>query len=115
MTLSFGNITIDSIDAAKLAAFWSALLGRPVAPGADENIASIGPADASPSLTFLKVPDKGTGKNTMHIDLVAEDLTAQIARAVDLGAEHVNDFDEYGAKWATLSDPEGNLFDIVAG
>ncbi|WP_324196673.1 VOC family protein [Nocardia cyriacigeorgica] len=33
-------------------------------------------------------------------------------RAVSLGARHIADYDEYGIKWATLADPEGNLFDI---
>jgi hypothetical protein len=31
-----------------------------------------------------------------------------------LGAKHIGDFDEYGAKWSTLAAPEGNLFDIAA-
>ncbi len=34
---------------------------------------------------------------------------------MDLGATYVANFDEYGAKWAALLDPEGNEFDIGSG
>ncbi|MBF6178985.1 VOC family protein [Nocardia otitidiscaviarum] len=116
MSLTIANITIDCADAAALAAFWSQLLDRPVDPDANQFFATVGrTAGASPTLMFLAVPDKNPGKNVVHLDLVADDLPAQIDRAVALGAKHIGDFDEYGVRWTTLADPEGNLFDIAAG
>ncbi|MBJ8346109.1 VOC family protein [Antrihabitans sp. YC2-6] len=116
MPLSLEHITFDCNDAGALAKFWSALLDRPVDPDASQYFATVGHSSASaPVLMFIAVPDKNPGKNTIHIDFVATDWTEQIERAVSLGAEHVADYDEYGTKWATLRDPEGNLFDIGAG
>lgn len=48
----------------------------------------------------------------MHVDLVDPDYPAEVDRVVALGAERVADFDEYGVRWTTLLDPEGNCFDI---
>jgi len=67
---------------------------------------------AFPALMFLAVPEPRQGKNRLHLDLVADDLAAEVERAVTLGATKVADFDEYGATWTTLTDPEGNIFDI---
>ncbi len=116
MALSLEHITFDCHNPAALAGFWAALLDRPVDPDASEYFATVGRSSGStPVLMFIAVPDKNPGKNTLHIDMVATDWTEQIERAVGLGAKHLADYDEYGTKWATLSDPEGNLFDIGAG
>ncbi|MGW5308477.1 VOC family protein [Nocardia thailandica] len=113
MSLELGNITFDCHDAAALAGFYGELLGRPVDPEASEFFATIGTAaGTAPVLMFLKVGEKTPGKNVVHLDFHAPDWRAQADRAVALGAKHVGDFDEYGQQWATLADPEGNLFDI---
>ncbi|GAA5097262.1 VOC family protein [Nocardia iowensis] len=115
MTLSLAHVTVDCTDAAALAGFWSELLDLPVDQGASKQFATIGrEAGASPVLMFIRVPDKTPGKNVIHLDLIAEDWHQHIERAVSLGAKRIGDFDEYGAKWTTLADPEGNLFDIGA-
>ncbi|WP_227984921.1 VOC family protein [Nocardia spumae] len=112
MTLALSNITFDCADAATLANFYGRLLDRPVNPDANRYFATVGSAEQGPTLMFTAVPDKTPGKNAVHLDLSAPDWRAQIERAVALGAEHIGDFDEYGVRWATLADPEGNLFDI---
>jgi catechol 2,3-dioxygenase-like lactoylglutathione lyase family enzyme len=112
--LGFAQVVVDCQDAAKLAAFYAELLGRPIGKGTNEFFAVI-PGSTEPpfpQLMFLQVPEPRTGKNRLHIDLVTDDKEAAIARAVELGATRLGDFDEYGAVWSTLSDPEGNVFDI---
>ncbi|WP_280263058.1 VOC family protein [Nocardia wallacei] len=109
------NITVDCTDAAALAQFYAKLLEQPVDPDANENFATIGRETMSPTLMFLRVPDKNPGKNIVHLDLAATDWRDQIERAISLGAKHIADFDEYGITWSTLADPEGNLFDIAKG
>ena len=114
MTIGFGQVVIDSQRADEIAAFWSALLERPVTDGANQFYAMI-PASEDrtfPALMFLAVPEPRQGKNRMHLDLVATDLQAEVERAVALGATKVADFDEYETIWTTLTDPEGNVFDI---
>jgi predicted enzyme related to lactoylglutathione lyase len=114
MPVGFGQVVIDSLRADDIAGFWSALLERPVNDGANQFFAVI-PASADgtfPALMFLAVPEPRQSKNRVHIDLVADDLAAEVERAVTLGATKVADFNEYGATWTTLTDPEGNIFDI---
>jgi len=113
-TLSLGQIVIDSVDAAALAGFWSSLLERPVLEGANQFFAVVPPdPDGSfPALMFLAVPEPRQGKNRLHLDLVSADRAAAVARATQLGARKVGEFDEYGTQWTTLADPEDNVFDI---
>jgi hypothetical protein len=114
VSIGFGQVVIDSQRADEIATFWAALLKRPVNQGANQFFATI-PASEDrtfPALMFLAVPEPRQGKNRMHLDLVAADLPAEVERAVALGATKVADFDEYGTRWTTLTDPEGNVFDI---
>jgi predicted enzyme related to lactoylglutathione lyase len=117
MTLGFGQVVIDSQRADDIAAFWSALLERPVTDGANQFFATI-PASGDgsfPALMFLAVPEPRQGKNRVHLDLVATDIQAEVERAMSLGATKIAEFDEYGTRWTTMTDPEGNVFDIGAG
>jgi hypothetical protein len=55
---SDGNVTIDCEDARVVARLWSAVLGRPLDPGADAGFASIGMGDADraqPASLFERV------------------------------------------------------------
>lgn len=112
--LGFGQVVVDCANAARLADFWSLLVDRPVDPGSNEFYALI-PASKDrsfPALMFLQVPEPKTGKNRWHLDLFSDDPAAHVARAQELGAQLVSENDEYGAKWTTMADPEGNVFDI---
>ena len=114
VTIGFGQVVIDYQRADEIAAFWSALLDRPINDGANQFFALIPASDdrTFPALMFLAVPEPRQGKNRMHLDLVATDLPAEVERAVALGATKIAEFDEYGTRWTTLTDPEGNVFDI---
>lgn len=108
--LRIANITVDCSGSAQdLAGFYAGLLRQNVDEGASPYFATVG---AGPALMFIRVPDRTPGKNSVHVDLHTADVPAEVERAVGLGARHVGDFDEYGAVWTTLADPEGNLFDI---
>lgn len=110
--MQLGQIVIDSADPTKLAGFYADLIGRPVADGGNQFMAQIDGDGAFPAIMFLAVPEPRSGKNRLHLDLVADDYQADTERAVGLGATEVGEFEEYGAAWVTLSDPEGNVFDI---
>ena len=110
-TLKLTHLTFDCADAEKLAGFWSVVLDRDVADGASPEYAVI---NGTPGWMFLQVPEGKTVKNRVHPDLSTSDLPAAVARATELGATHVADHTEDGTTWATLTDPEGNEFDLVA-
>jgi predicted enzyme related to lactoylglutathione lyase len=112
MTVTVAQVVIDCEDAARLAAFWAEVLGRPVDDGASPFFATV--RGGSPALMFLKVEEPKRGKNRVHLDLTAADWRAEVKRVVDLGATFVAEFAEYGTEWATLRDPEGNEFDLGA-
>lgn len=111
MTTTIAAVTFDCTDAAELAGFWAAVLGSTADTSAGEGYASVA---GTPGLAFYSVPEAKTVKNRVHLDLGAADLAAEVDRIVGLGAKHVADFDEHGFRWATLTDPEGNEFDVVA-
>jgi Glyoxalase-like domain len=88
MAARIGNVTFDCGDVLKLAAVWSAVLGRPVDKGISEFFASIGGADGErrePAWYFNKVPEPKQAKNRAHIDLVNPDPDA-VNELVRLGA-----------------------------
>ncbi len=114
MTIALHALVIDCADAARVAAFWAAVLGRTVDSDPNEEFASIGMNDDAPESRwmFVKVPEPRAGKNRLHVDLIATD-PAELDRLVELGAKRLNDFDEDGEQWTTLADPEGNEFDLL--
>jgi Glyoxalase-like domain len=88
MPARVGNITFDCDDVRKIAAFWSAALGRPLDAGSSEVFASIGgtdPARQEPAWYFSQVPEPKRAKNRVHIDLVNPDPSA-VDELVRLGA-----------------------------
>lgn len=126
MTVKIACVTFDCTDALVVGRFWSTAVGRPLDEGSDSGFASMGfagrrdhrgwgqvePAD-EPTWIFAQVPEAKAGKNRLHLDVVAPDVEAEIARLVDLGATRVADRDEYGYTWTLMADPEGNEFDIA--
>jgi Glyoxalase-like domain len=117
MSATVYAVTFDCGNAATLARFWSGVLERSIDPDASEEFASIGLQDAGaarPGLMFNKVPEGKAAKNRVHLDLVAATLEIEVDRLLALGAHRLGDFDEGGARWVTLADPEGNEFDVLA-
>jgi predicted enzyme related to lactoylglutathione lyase len=104
------NVTFDAQDAAVLATFWSQVFERPVDPEANEFFARIPGDESSPNLLFIQVPEAKAAKNRVHVDLDAADLAEARTRLEGLGAEFVHEKDEYGLRWLTFRDPEGNEF-----
>ncbi|WP_436534160.1 VOC family protein [Actinoplanes sp. HUAS TT8] len=107
--------TFDARDAAAVAAFWAAALGRAVADGAGEGFAVVEPDPAVPGsrIGFHQVPEEKKVKNRMHFDLATGDLGAEVTRLLDLGATKLNEVSGR-LNYVTLADPEGNEFDVIA-
>ncbi|MCP3938862.1 MAG: VOC family protein [Actinomycetia bacterium] len=116
MTSHIGAITFDCTDALVLAEFWSAVLDRPIdsgEPAASQFFARISPTDTSPAMMFIKVAEPKSVKNRMHLDLSADNREGEVERLLSLGATRIHDKDEWGLKWTTLADPEGNEFCVA--
>jgi predicted enzyme related to lactoylglutathione lyase len=116
MAARVGNITFDCDDVLKLAAFWSAAVGRPIDSGGSEYFASIGGADGArrePAWYFNKVREHKQAKNRVHVDLVNPDPEA-VDELVSLGGTVVGEHQIRGHGWTVMQDPEGNEFCIAS-
>ena len=112
MPSSFYHLVIDSRDPHALARFWSAVLGQPILFEADDEVIVGAHKNAYPGLCFVTVPEAKTNKNRLHIDLDPDDLEAEVARVLALGARHA-DVGQGDAPWVVLADPEGNEFCVL--
>jgi predicted enzyme related to lactoylglutathione lyase len=107
--MELGNVTFDAADPPRLAAFWSAALGQPIAQ-AEPHFALLARNAQGIQYLFIKVPEGKTAKNRMHVDFHTDDLEAEVARLVALGATEQAAHHEQGVVWRVLADPEGNEF-----
>jgi hypothetical protein len=114
MTSTVFSISYDAADAASIATFWAAALGRDVAPGATPDSASVLPGQdpaGGPLLMFHRIPESKATKNRVHLDLITSSFDDELIRLQRLGAVTAATFDG----WTTLADPEGNEFDLIRG
>lgn len=105
-------ITIDTANPQKLAAWWSEVLGIAIANdyGAIVQLAS---STAVPPFQFQKIDDVPTQRNRVHVDLKTSDLEGETTRLVALGATVVQKFELPQIRYTTLTDLDGNKFDLI--
>jgi|RhiMethySRZTD1v2_1073278.scaffolds.fasta_scaffold2850688_1 hypothetical protein len=113
MPITLENIVFDCADANALATFWAAVLSTEVDADGNQFFATVNRSADGPTLMFLQVPEPRTGKNRLHVDLATADWSAEVDRLVGLGAKRLDEHNEYGTHWLTLTDPEGNVFDLA--
>ncbi|MFJ9828375.1 VOC family protein [Streptomyces sp. NPDC101160] len=112
------HMTIDCSDAYTLATFWAGVLDSKVSdednPGDPEALVE----SAGAGLLFVRVPEKKSVKNRVHLDLQPQDRTRdeEVERVIALGASVVDDQRRPdGTGWVVMADPEGNEFCIERG
>jgi predicted enzyme related to lactoylglutathione lyase len=114
------HLVADASDPARLARFWSGLLGWEVADEIPDEV-DVWPAGytypdpVAVPLIFVPVTDQKTGKNRVHLDLASSSAAHQaelVSRARDLGGGPV-DIGQGDVPWAVMADPEGNEFCVL--
>lgn len=108
-------ISIDCPDPDQLATFYQRLLGLEEAFAApDRSVIAL--SGAGPVLTLMRVDEyepptwpHGPQFQQMHLDLAAEDLDADVAAAVALGAREA-EHQPAPDRWRVMLDPVGHLF-----
>jgi hypothetical protein len=111
------EIVLDCVEPESLAAFWREALDcrdhyR------DTNLAVLVPIDGIASPLLLQgVPEPKGGKNRMHLDIVVDDIDADIRRLQALGAHRVDQRTQSfgGTRWVVMADPEQNEFCVSTG
>jgi predicted enzyme related to lactoylglutathione lyase len=62
----------------------------------------------------IVVQEVGTGHAGVHFDIHTDDLEAEVARLVTLGAEIIDDsWTDHPGKWVIMRDPAGMEFCVV--
>jgi predicted enzyme related to lactoylglutathione lyase len=111
------GITIDCADPARLASFWSALLGIAVTSehGDDDGWATVGSRqDGQPRLTFQRVAEPKTGKVRIHLDIQADDIGTARQQVEELGGRWSGERHDYDEGIVmVMHDPEGHEFCLV--
>ena len=109
-------LCVDANDPGRLARFWGAVLGWEPADDSYDAIALRPTDDTGFRLRFLPTQDEKTTQNQMHFDLTStslEDQQQTVARALELGARHVDVGQRPDEGHVVLGDPEGNEFCVI--
>ena len=109
-------LSVDARDPAGLAGFWGGVLGWEMADDPCDGVALLPNDDTGFRIRFLPTRERKTGQNPMHFDLTSASLEAQqetVARALGLGARHIDIGQRPEEGHVVLADPEGNEFCVI--
>ncbi|MFD0026518.1 VOC family protein [Streptomyces sp. NPDC058382] len=117
MTSQLFAVCFDSSRPARLAEFWSGLLGWESAGGPQDGSATILPNDDTGfRIGFRPGREEKAGQNRMHLDLTStspEDQQRTVARGLELGARHIDIGQRPDEGHVVLADPDGNEFCVI--
>ncbi|ALO12354.1 hypothetical protein AQF52_6761 [Streptomyces venezuelae] len=120
MACRISELVVDCADPARLAVFWSEVLGYVELGREDDGSIEIGPPGTGfggpqPTMVLSPSSDPRTGKLRLHIDVnpTDRDQDAELARLLALGARRVDVGQDGTENWHVLADPEGNEFCLL--
>jgi hypothetical protein len=116
MTSHLYALSFDTLDPLRLARFWVGVLGWELVADANGGIALLPRDDTGFRIRFLPTEEPKVGQNLMHFDLTStslEDQQQTVARALGLGAQHIDVGQEPDEGHVVLADPEGNEFCVI--
>jgi predicted enzyme related to lactoylglutathione lyase len=111
------ELVLDCAEPERLATFWREALDYRD-HYTDANLALLVPKEGIGSpLLLQRVPEPKAGKNRMHLDIVVEDIEAEVHRLQGIGAHRIDeDVQTFGGtRWVRMSDPEQNEFCVSTG
>jgi predicted enzyme related to lactoylglutathione lyase len=116
MTSHLLALCIDANDRLRLARFWAGVLGWEMADEPDDGLALLPNDDTGFRIRFLSTQEQKIRPNQMHFDLTSASLEGQqqtVARALQLGARHIDVGQLPEEEHVVLADPEGNEFCVI--
>ena len=102
-------LIVDCRDPKRVARFWSALLGRPIAGTTGPYVWLERRNDLM--VGFQKVAEPKTCKNRLHLDLGSSDPVSEGRRVESLGGRRAPGYESGG--FLVMADPEGNEFCVI--
>ncbi|MEU4776406.1 VOC family protein [Micromonospora sp. NPDC023633] len=116
MTCQLFALSFDASEPLSLARFWSGVLGWDLADEPHDGVTLLPSDDTGFRLRFLPTRSRKVGQNRMHFDLTStslEDQQQTVARALGLGARHIDVGQRPEEDHVVLADPEGNEFCVI--
>jgi hypothetical protein len=118
MTLQLQNVSVDSLDPSRLAAFWAEVLGWRITFDDNDEVVLEPPAGSphegiAPDIVFIRVRDGRVAKSRFHLDLRPSDQAAEVQRLEGFGAYRVDIGQPSDCTWVVLADLEGNEFCVL--
>jgi predicted enzyme related to lactoylglutathione lyase len=111
------ELVLDCSEPDSLATFWRQALDYRE-HYTDATLVVLVPNEGTASPLLLQgVPEPKAGKNRMHLDIVVDDIEAEIHRLQALGAHRIDETVQSfgGTRWVRMSDPEQNEFCVSSG
>src|SRR5438094_937580 len=113
MASQLESVCFLSHDPHKISRFWAEILSWDLV----ESTATLHPREGNGfRLRFLASDEPKTVKNQMHFDLASTSLADQqstVAKAIELGARHIDVGQGADDPHVVLADPEGNEFCVL--
>lgn len=107
MTARAVTVTIDCADPQALASWYVGAFGGEVVNDRGSFVLARLP-EMGVNLGFQQVPERKDGKSRTHLDFMASDRGAEVARLLSLGASDVAEHTDGPYTWTVLQDPQGN-------
>lgn len=111
------ELVLDCAEPRRLAEFWCAALHYRDYYENTTMVVLVPKEGMASPLILQGVPEVKAGKNRMHLDIVTDDVEAEIHRLEDLGARRIDESVQSfgGTRWVRMSDPEQNEFCVSTG
>lgn len=106
------HLVFDTHDPQLVSAFWSEVLGRPVADDWGDFV-RLAPDQSGARLAFASVPEAKIAKNRLHLDIAVDDRVQAVERFIALGGSLVETRNQGDQTWSVMADPEGNEFCVA--
>ncbi|MDH2429420.1 VOC family protein [Sphaerisporangium sp. TRM90804] len=116
MTCHLHALCFDANDPLRLSRFWAGVLDWKSADDPRGDIALLPGDDTGFRIRFLPTQEQKSVPNQMHFDLTStslEDQRQTVARALELGARHIDVGQLPEEDHVVLADPEGNEFCVI--
>lgn len=116
MSCRLDALCFDAHDPGHLARFWAGVLDREMADDPRAGFALVPNDDTDFRIRFRPSQEQKTGQNQAHFDLTStspEDQQRTVARALELGAQHIDIGQLPEEGHVVLADPDGNEFCVI--
>ncbi len=112
--LRIGSIVWGVADVRRAIDFWTAALDYRLREEPEEDWARLVPKEGEgQQVALMQVTAPAEERRRHHLDLYAEDQSAEVERLKGLGASEVEWEYEPDADYVVLADPDGNYFCVV--